>query len=125
MDALFQSREATAAEIHKRVPNAPSYTAVRTMLRILEAKGFIQHRVDGRRYVYSPTRSLRVEGRSALGRVLRVFFGGSLEQALAAHLSDPDTRLDDEELKRLRSLLEQARTRDTGARDELRKGQNR
>src|SRR5262249_38625526 len=91
-----------------RLPDPPSYTAVRTMLRILENKGLLQHRLDGRRYIYSPRRPPHVEGSSAFQRVLRVFFGGSLEQALAAHLSDPNISLDEVEALRLRALIEQA-----------------
>jgi BlaI family penicillinase repressor len=108
MDAVFQAGEASAAEVLGRLPDPPTYTAVRTMLRILENKGLLQHRVDGRRYIYSPRRPPHVEGSSAFQRVLRVFFGGSLEQALAAHLSDPSIRLDDAEAQRLRALIEQA-----------------
>jgi BlaI family transcriptional regulator, penicillinase repressor len=107
MDALFQTGEATAAEVLERMPDPPSYTAVRTMLRILEDKGLIEHRSEGRRYVYKPRLSSRLEGRSAFQRVLRVFFGGSLEQALAAHLSDPNTRLDEKELKRMQALIDE------------------
>jgi predicted transcriptional regulator len=105
MDVLFQQGEATAADVRARMPEPPSYTAVRTMLRILEEKRFVNHRQEGRRYVYRPCRSTRSEGRSALQRVLRVFFGGSLEQALAAHLSDPNSQPDRDELERLRALL--------------------
>jgi len=107
MDCLFQAGDATAAQVLERMPDPPSYTAVRTMLRILEEKGFVEHRADGRRYVYRPRRSTDVEGRSALARVLRVFFGGSIDQALAAHFSDPGIRLDSAELKRLRALIEE------------------
>jgi len=107
MDVLFQAGEASVAEVRRGMPNPPSYSAVRTMLRILEEKGLVEHRAEGRRYVYCPKRSTRLEGRSALGRVLRVFFGGSLEQALAAHFSSPSTRVDDAELQRLRSLIDE------------------
>jgi BlaI family transcriptional regulator, penicillinase repressor len=117
MEALFQAGEATAAEVRERLPDPPSYTAVRTMLRILEDKGLIGHRVDGRRFVYQTLRSSRVEGVSAFKRVLSVFFGGSLEQALAAHFSDPHTRLNDEELKRMRSLIEDAGGKNPARRD--------
>src|SRR5262245_19714244 len=82
MDVLFQAGEATAAEVRQHLPNPPSDTAVRTILRILEDKGVVDHRADGRRYVYRPRRSSQAEGRSAFERVLRVFFGGSLQQAL-------------------------------------------
>jgi BlaI family transcriptional regulator, penicillinase repressor len=78
------------------------------MLRILEDKGCARHREQGRRYIYSPCVSARVEGRSAFQRVLQVFFGGSLEQALAAHLSDPKHFPDADELERLRMLIDQA-----------------
>ena len=105
MDALFQSGQATAAEIRERMPDPPTYTAVRTLLRILEDKGLVTHRAEGRRYVYAPRTSTATEGRSALHRVLRVFFGGSLEQALAAHLSDPQIRPSKEELERLQALI--------------------
>ncbi|MFO0808340.1 MAG: BlaI/MecI/CopY family transcriptional regulator [Gemmataceae bacterium] len=119
MDALFQTGEATAAEVHERLPAAPSYSAVRTLLRILEEKGVVEHRTDGRRYVYRPLVSPRLEGQSALQRVLRVFFGGSLEQALAAHFSDPKVKPDDAELSRLRALIESQAVQDTR---ETRKG---
>jgi len=108
MDTVFQAGEASAAEVLGRLPDPPTYTAVRTMLRILEHKGLLQHRVDGRRYIYSPRRPPHVEGSSAFQRVLRVFFGGSLEQALAAHLSDPNIHLDLAEAERLRGLIDQA-----------------
>lgn len=111
MDVLFQHGEATAAEVHESLPDPPSYTAVRTMLRTLEERGLIEHRQEGRRYIYWPCASTRSEGRSAIQRVLQVFFGGSLEEALAAHLSDPQVRPDAEELERLRSLVEQAEQR--------------
>jgi BlaI family penicillinase repressor len=108
MDVLFQQGEATANAVQQRMPDAPSYTAVRTLLKILEEKGWVRHREDGRRYVYMARRSQEVVGRSALQRVLRVFYGGSLEQALAAHLSDPDSGVDDAELQRMRELIDQA-----------------
>jgi predicted transcriptional regulator len=108
MDVLFEQREAAAAEVHQRMADPPSYTSVRTMLRILEEKGWVTHRQDGKRYIYRPVRSPQRIGRGALQRVLKVFFGGSLEQALAAHLSDPQTRPTDEELERLRKLIDQS-----------------
>src|SRR3954471_1588831 len=107
MDALFQAGEATAAEVQAAMPDPPGYTAVRTTLRILEEKGYVEHRAEGRRYVFRPKGSARKVGRSALGRVLRVFFGGSIEQALAAHFSGPKTRPDDAELVRLRALIDE------------------
>lgn len=107
MDALFAAGEATAVEVRRRMPDPPTDTAVRTMLRILEDKGLVEHRSAGRRYVYRPIRSPRAEGRSAMKRVVRVFFGGSLTDALAAHFSDPATRIDEAELRRLHDLIDQ------------------
>ena len=123
MDVLFQAGEATAAEVHRGLPDPPSYSAVRTMLRILEDKGCVEHRTEGRRYVYWPRRSTQLEGRSALARVLRVFFAGSLEQALVAHFSDPRTRLSDGELHRMRALIEEVCDQDRIRPRETRKGQ--
>jgi len=108
MEILFELGVASAADVHRRLPDPPSYTAVRTMLRILEDKGFAEHSQEGRRYIYRSRRSPGAEGRSALRRVLQVFFGGSMEQALAAHLDDPRTELDADELARLRLLIERS-----------------
>ena len=87
----------------------PSRTAVRTMLRILEDKGQLRHSKKGREFIYEPTRPRASAGKSALGRVLKVFFDGSLEQAVALHLSDPASELSDDELKRLAALIRQMR----------------
>lgn len=108
MDVVFALGEASAADVHERLPEAPSYTAVRTMLRLLEGKGLVQHQQQGKKYIYSPCQSPKREGRSALQRVVQVFFGGSLEDALAAHLSDPGMKLNAEQLKRLRAVVDEA-----------------
>jgi predicted transcriptional regulator len=108
MDILFEAQEASAADVHRLLPDPPSYTSVRTLLGILEEKGWVTHREEGRRYVYRPRRSPAKEGRSALSRVLKIFYGGSLEQALAAHLSDPGRGPSEEELQRLRELIDEA-----------------
>jgi predicted transcriptional regulator len=122
MDVLFQAGEATAAEVQQRLVDPPSNTAVRTMLRILEDKGLVEHRAEGKRFVYRPRRSSQVEGRSALQRVLRVFFGGSLEQALAAHFSDPKVQLDEAQWRRMRALIEELGGQGPAATRETRKG---
>ena len=108
MDIVFQAGEVSAAEVHARLPDAPTYTAVRTMMRVLEDKGFLQHSTEGRKFIYSPRKSPVVAGRSAMKRVLEVFFGGSLEDAVAAHLNDPRVRLDAKELARLRDVIDEA-----------------
>ena len=109
MDVVYRRGQATAAEIHADLPDPPSRTAVRTLLRILEEKGHLRHRQDGLAYVYQPTRPRRQAGRSALRRVLDNFFEGSLEKAVAAYLGDSATDLTPDELARLLDLIQQAR----------------
>lgn len=110
LDILYAQTEATAAQIHQQLPNAPMPGALRTLLRILEQKGHITHRAHGRQFIYRPTQPRSAAGRSALGRVLDVFFNGSIEQAVAAHLSDPKTnQLSADELRRLSNVIESAR----------------
>ena len=108
MDVLFQLNEASAADVQKEMKDAPSYTTVRTLLRILEEKGQITHREEGRRYIYRPKGSPKKAGRGALRRVLNVFFGGSLEDALAAHLGDAKNKLSKDEIDRLRKIIDDA-----------------
>jgi BlaI family penicillinase repressor len=84
LDTLYRLGEATAADVHREIPDFPSYSAVRSALRALETKGFIEHARDGARYVYRPTRPAGDASRGALARVLDTFFGGSPEHALKA-----------------------------------------
>jgi predicted transcriptional regulator len=109
MDVLYARGEATAAEVHAGLPDPPSRTAVRTLLRILEDKGHVRHKQDGIRYVYQPNRPRGHAGRSAFRKVLNTFFDGSLEKAVAAHLGDVANDLSSEELARLVELINQAR----------------
>ena len=111
LDALYARGQATALEVLSALPNPPTKTAVRTLLRILEDKGHVVHREEGNTYVYSPSRPPTCAGRSALHRVLDVFFSGSLERAVAAYLGDEATSLSEEELKRLAALVRKARNR--------------
>lgn len=109
MDILYARGEATAAEVHRDLPDPPSRTAVRTLLRILEEKGHARHKEDGIRYVYQPNRPRGHAGRSAFQRVLNTFFDGSLEKAVAAHLGDAANDLSAHELARLAELIQHAR----------------
>jgi len=109
MDVLFRLGEATAADVLEGLPDPPSYSAVRALLRILEEKGQISHTQDGPRYVYRPTVAPEKASRSALRHVLRTFFDGSAEQAVAALLDEAGGDLSDAELDRLASLIDQAR----------------
>jgi predicted transcriptional regulator len=109
MDALHQRGRATAAEVQAALPEAPSYSAVRALLRILEDKGHIKHHREGARYVYLPRARQETARRSALKRVVSTFFQGSVPQAMAALLETADTQLPDSELHKLQQIIEQAR----------------
>jgi BlaI family penicillinase repressor len=113
MDIIYARGEASASEVLKDIPDPPTRTAVRTMLRILEEKGHLKHRKEGRQFVYRPIRARRRAGQSAMQRVLSTFFDGSLEKAVAAHITDPGAKLSPEELKRLGELIQQARGKGT------------
>jgi BlaI family transcriptional regulator, penicillinase repressor len=109
VDILYSHGRATAAEVQAALPDPPSYSAVRAMLRILEEKGHVRHEQDGPRYVYLPTVARDNAKRSALRHMLQTFFDGSTEQAISALLDDSSARLSDRELDRLARMIEQAR----------------
>ncbi len=109
LDALYRAERATAAEVQQALPDAPSYSAVRTLLRILEDKGHVRHEQDGARYVYMPTVARNRAQRSALRHVLNTFFEGSATQAIAALLDEDAERLTDDDWNRLQSLVDRAR----------------
>jgi predicted transcriptional regulator len=112
MEVLYQKGKASAADVREAIPDPPSYSAVRALLRILEEKGHARHVEDGVRYLYLPTQPRKSVARSALVQVVRTFFRGNVEDAVAALVSDADTRLSGEELERLSRLIEQARERE-------------
>ena len=107
MDVLYQLGEATAADVQERMPEAPSYSAVRAQLRILEEKGHVTHTEDGPRYVYRPVVARDTAQKSAVSHLLRTFFGGSVEAAMAALLDANDRKLSGAEVDRLAALIEQ------------------
>ena len=112
MDVLYRHGSATAAEVHAGLPDPPSQTAVRTMLRILEEKGQITHDADGVRHVYRPTTPREDARTNMLEHMVRTFFNGSRAQAMAALLGDEsEAELTDAELARLASLIAAARRR--------------
>lgn len=108
LDALLELGEAPAEEIRQRLPSPPSSSAVRVMLTRLEKKGYVRHREEGPRYVYTPAVSKTRERRSALSRLVRTFFGGSAVEAVTALLDEAEN-LSDEELDRLASAIEKAK----------------
>ena len=111
MDVVYAHGPATVTRMLAEIPDPPVRGALRTLVRILERKGHLTHRQEGREFIYRPTKPRGQAGRSALGRVLDVFFNGSLENAVAAHLSDPRRagKLTKEELDRLSDIIEQAK----------------
>lgn len=109
MEVLHRTGKATAAEVRAAMQDAPSDSAVRTTLRILEEKGHIRHQEDGARYVYSPVVSRQAARRSALRSMLTTFFNGSPAEAMAALLDETSRQLSDEELNRLEKLVRKAR----------------
>lgn len=111
MDVIYGRGEATAADVHAALPDAPSYSAVRALLRILEEKGILKHREDGPRYVFMPTMPREKASRSALKRVVETFFGGSLADAVAAFVDAKESKLSDEELKRIEAIIKNAKSK--------------
>lgn len=109
MDIVFALERATLAEIQERMDDPPTRPALRSLLTILEGKGHLTHTKAGREFVYAATHEKTSAGKSALRRVLDVFFGGSLEDAVAAHLADPKQKPDPGELAALERLIAEAR----------------
>jgi BlaI family penicillinase repressor len=108
MDILHTKEALTVAEIRAAMPDAPGYSAVRALLRILEEKGHVRHREDGPRYVYLPRVSRGTASRSAMKRLVATFFQGSVTEAVAALLNSSDARLSDADLEKLREMIKQA-----------------
>jgi predicted transcriptional regulator len=109
MDILYRQGKASANDVRDAMDDAPSYSAVRAMLRVLEEKGHVRHQAEGLKYVYLPTVGRDKAKRSAVKHVLETFFNGSPEQAVAALLDVASTRLTREELDRMSQLIEQAK----------------
>ena len=109
IDILYTQGRGTAAEVQAALPDPPSYSAVRAMLRILEEKAHVRHEQDGPRYVYLPTIARDNAKRSAMRHMLQTFFDGSAEQAISALLDDASTKMSDVELDRLARMISEAR----------------
>jgi predicted transcriptional regulator len=109
MDALYKAGKATAAQVRDALPDAPSYSAVRALLRILEEKGHVRHEEREGRYVYLPRVPRGRARRSALRQLLDTFFDGSPAAAVAALLDETAARVEDRELGRLAELIQKAR----------------
>ncbi len=109
MDIIYQQERATAADVLAALPDPPSYSSVRALLGVLEAKGHLRHIKDGARYVYLPTKPRQNAAKSALRQVMQTFFAGSVEQTVATLLSVSDTPLSEDEWERLSALIDNAK----------------
>jgi len=109
MDILYRRERATAAEVMAELPGNPSYSTVRTQLRVLEEKRHVTHAEEGLRYVYVPAVPRRAARKSALRHLVKTFFDGSAEQVVAALLGGEGARLSDDEIERIASLVAKAK----------------
>ena len=109
MDAVFALGKATVKQVVESISDAPTTMAVRRMMHILEEKGHLKRREDGREVIYAPCQTKVKAGRSAFQGVLETFFGGSLEEALAAHLHSRKESVSETERERLIELIKQAK----------------
>ena len=113
MDIVYQRGRASVADVLEDLPDPPSYSTVRALLRILEEKGYLTHKKDGKRYIYRPIQPRHLAGRSALKQIFHTFFDKSIEKTVMTLISDAD--LSDEELDRLSQRIEQAKKGDTSS----------
>ncbi len=109
MDILFRRGRATAAEVMADLPGEPSYSTVRTQLRVLEEKGHVRHEEDGVRFVYMPAVARHAARKSALRHLVETFFDGSPEKAVAALLGGEGSKISDDQLERIAGMIEKAR----------------
>lgn len=109
MDALYALGRASAADVRQRIPNPPSYSSVRALLRILEEKGHVRHEEDGPRYVYLPVVTAKKAQKHAVSHLVRTFFQGSAERAVAALIENSDMKLGEAEIDRIEQLIAAAR----------------
>jgi predicted transcriptional regulator len=109
MDILYRRGRATAHEVLEELSDPPGYSAVRALLRLLEERGHVKHSEDGQRYVYAPAVARGDARRSALAHLVKTFFAGSVEQAVAALVESPRSKLSREELDRLSDLIDRAK----------------
>jgi len=109
MDILYRSGHAAASQVREAIPDAPSYSSVRTILRILEEKGYVRHQEEAGRYVYAPRVKREKATRSALAHLLDTFFEGSAEKAVITLLDSSASSLSAEELDRIEQMIDKVR----------------
>lgn len=108
MDIVYEMNEATVAQVLELIPDPPSYSTVRALLRVLEGKGHLKHTQQGPRYIYSPTIPREEARQNALKHILKTFFDNSTEEVVAALLNISEEDLSEEEYKRLTKLIKKA-----------------
>jgi len=109
MDVVYRLGEASVSEVVNRIADTPAYNSIRVTLGILEKKGYLRHRQEGQRYIYTPVMSPETATQSALSHVLKTFFGGSPSKAILTLLDMSSERMTQEELDQLADWIEQAR----------------
>ena len=109
MDILYEKKQASAAEVREAMADAPSYSAVRALLRILVEKGHLGHVKEGARYIYRPKRPRQSAAREAMGRVLKTFYEGSAVDAVTALMDLSSRNMSEEDLQRLSELIDEAK----------------
>jgi len=111
LEALYRQGSASVNEVLAELPDPPSYSAVRTFLRILEEKGHVTHTQEGAKYIYHPTKPRPPVAREALFNLMETFFGGRPEQVVNTLLTDEERKLSEEDLDRLAAMIAEARKR--------------
>lgn len=109
LEIVFRLEEATVGDVMEQMADPPAYDSVRTMLRLLERKRYVKHRKDGTRYVYRPTQSKASASKSALSHLMATFFENSVADTMAAALDLQSDDLSDDEIRKLQTLIDQAR----------------
>ncbi|MFK7864558.1 MAG: BlaI/MecI/CopY family transcriptional regulator [Pseudohongiellaceae bacterium] len=110
MDIVYELSEVSAKDIESRLPDAPSYSAIRAMLAKLEKKGFLEHKEQNLKYIYFPTVDHKSAQTNAINRLLKTFFDGSASQAMSAMLDMSMQNASDDDLEKLQSMIESAKT---------------
>jgi predicted transcriptional regulator len=108
MDIVYELNKASVAQVLERIPNPPSYSSIRALLRVLEEKGHLTHKQEGPRYIYSPTLPREEARQSALQHIMKTFFDNSTEDVVAALLNISEENLSEEDYKRLAELVKKA-----------------
>lgn len=109
MDIIYELKRASAAQVLEKMPNPPSYSTVRALLRVLEEKGHLVHQMDGPRYIFQPTLSRELASQNALRHVLKTFFDGSTEDVVSALLDISEENLSESDYLRLSKLIQKSK----------------